>query len=87
MGSLVELYGTMDFIDNTTPDGSALYLISFGQILLRKGLKMKFFGNKGRFVIVNFLKGLVPFLPLFILSYEQVWLQYSGGIPDYFGSL
>lgn len=66
MGSLVELYGIMDFINNTTPDGSALYLISFGQVLLRKGLKMKFSGNKGRLEIVNFENnGKIHCIPLY----------------------
>ena len=44
----MEVFGELNFVENVATDGSALYLISFGQILLRSGLRMKFIRNKGR---------------------------------------
>ena len=46
---MVDLFGTLEFINNTAPqDEAALHLLSFGQVRLRRGLDMTFVGNVGR---------------------------------------
>ena len=43
----------LQFINNSAGEGSALYLISFAEIILSKGLRLIFEGNKGRLVSVD----------------------------------
>ena len=49
VGTVVDLFGALEFINNTTPqDEAALHLLSFGQVRLQRGLDMLFAGNVGR---------------------------------------
>ena len=48
VSSLVHVNGTLNFVDNLNMVGSALYLSSFGQLLLYSGSELLFKGNKGR---------------------------------------
>ena len=49
VGTVVDLFGTLEFINNTSPqDEAALHLLSFGQVRLQRGLDMTFAGNIGR---------------------------------------
>ena len=49
VGTVVDLFGTLEFINNTAPqDEAALHLRSFGQVRLQRGLDMTFAGNIGR---------------------------------------
>ena len=50
VGAVVELSGQMDFINNTVTSGAALFFTSFAQARLRRGLRILFEGNIGRFV-------------------------------------
>ena len=49
VGSLVELTGQMDFINNTVSNGAALFFTSFAQARLHRGLRILFQGNIGRY--------------------------------------
>ena len=44
------LEGRLDFFNNNAEnfDGGALYITSYGQIVMEKGSEMNFVGNKGR---------------------------------------
>ena len=48
VSSLVHVNGTLTFVDNHNTVGSALYLSSFGQLLLYSGSELLFEGNKGK---------------------------------------
>ena len=49
VGTVVDLFGTLEFINNTAPqDEAVLRLLSFGQVRLRRGLNVTFIGNVGR---------------------------------------
>ena len=49
VGTVVDLFDTLEFINNTSPqDEAALHLLSFGQVRLQRGLDMTFAGNIGR---------------------------------------
>ena len=41
--------GVLDFINNNAEgvDGGALYLLSYGQVLMQRGSEMNFIGNNG----------------------------------------
>ena len=48
VGSLVELYGTLEFLDNDVGDTAALELVSSSQLRLHQGARMEFKKNRGR---------------------------------------
>ena len=49
MSSLVRVNGALEFEGNNAPDGSAIYVSSFGQINLYKNSELKFMKNRGRY--------------------------------------
>ncbi len=48
VGSLVDFFGDLSFINNTDTVEGALSLLSFGQMRVNRGLHINFNGNKGR---------------------------------------
>ena len=48
IGSLVDVYGTMTFLDNGVGNTAALELQSLAQVRLYNGALMKFEDNSGR---------------------------------------
>ena len=53
VGAIVYLSGELEFINNTASAGdvSALHMLSFGQVVLSRGLTVNFHRNSGRSVM------------------------------------
>ena len=63
VGSVVELTGEIEFINNTVTNGAALFFTSFAQARLRPGLRVLFEGNVGRYVARHCSELFVVLLP------------------------
>ena len=50
IGSLVDVFGAMEFTNNEASNAAAMELLSFAQVRLHNGAKVEFRENMGRYV-------------------------------------
>ena len=53
VGSLVDFSNEVVFVNNTDMVEGSLSILSFGQLRIRKGLRMTFTGNTGRYYMAH----------------------------------
>ena len=81
IGSTMTVNGRVDFEDNNAEsvDGGALYLTSYGQVVLQRGAQMNFIGNRGRLGSAIVVEAQNVVNALVNLAFNpQCFLRYGG---------
>ena len=81
IGSTMTVNGRVDFEDNNAEsvDGGALYLTSYGQVVLQRGAQMNFIGNRGRLGSAIVVEAQTVVNALVKLAFNpQCFLRYDG---------